>query len=155
MRAVLLVVVLVATSCGLFSDSGPTRDDDGVVVESGTLRAFDLLLGDCFNDPGSGEVEVVLVVPCVEPHDFEVYHVFMLDDGPYPGPAVIEDEWIEGCLAEFEPFVGVSFDVSVLDMSAIFPTRQSWDELDDRVVLCSVTAVDGEPRAGSARGSND
>lgn len=153
-KVLLLLVALTSASCGLVSESAPARDDDGAHVESGTLAAFDLQLGDCFNDPGSGEVEAVGVVPCTEAHDFEVYHVFTLDDGTYPGTEVIQDKWIDGCLAEFEPFVGTSFDVSILDISAIFPTQQSWEELGDRVILCSVTAVDGMPRTGSARSSN-
>jgi hypothetical protein len=153
-KAPLLLVAFASASCGLVPESGPDRNEDGAHVESGTLPAFDLQLGDCFNDPGSGEVEAVTVVPCAEAHDFEVYHVFTLDDGPYPGTEIIQDEWIDGCLAEFEPFVGTSFDASILDISAIFPTEQSWDELGDRVILCSVTAVDEVPRTGSARGSN-
>lgn len=153
-RTSLLVVAFTGISCGLVPDSAPARDESGAHVESGTLAAFDLQLGDCFNDPGSGEVESVIVVPCAESHDFEVYHVFTMDDGPYPGTDVIQAEWIDGCLGEFEPFVGISFDSSILDISAIFPTQQSWEELGDRVILCSVTAVDGAPRTGSARGSN-
>ena len=139
--------------CGLFDSDGPKRDESGQVIESGTVEAFDLQLGDCFNDPGSAEVEQVIVVPCRLEHDFEVYHLFELADGPYPGADVLEDQWIEGCLAEFEPFVGVAFDASELDISAIFPTAQSWEEVDDREILCSVTAVSGVPRTASARAS--
>lgn len=117
------------------------------------MEALDLQLGDCFNDPASAEVETVIVVPCDADHDFEVYHLFELPDGEYPGPEKLEEQWIQGCLPEFEPFVGVSFDESGLDISAIFPTEQSWEDLDDREVLCSVTAVDGSPRRSSARGT--
>lgn len=139
--------------CGLASDDGPARDDSGQVIESGVVEAFDLQLSDCFNDPGSDEVQVVTVLPCSTNHDFEVYHLFQLADGDYPGPDALEDLWIQGCLPEFEPFVGMSFDESELDISAIFPTQQSWDDLGDREVLCSVTAVNGLPRATSAQDS--
>ncbi len=148
-----LVALTSTTGCGLFGD-----DDDA----ARDVEAFDLQIGYCFNSPdesddtaaGQGsEVERVTVVSCSEEHDFEIFHTFELDDGPYPGPAALEELWIQGCLERFEDFVGSGFDESSLDVSAIFPTERSWDELDDREVLCSVTAVDGAPRSGSARGS--
>lgn len=150
-RAVALALVIVG--CGSNTSTGPSRDDDGRVISGGEVEALDLQLGDCFNDPASAEIEKVDVVPCSTDHDFEVYHVFQLPDGEYPGPERLEEQWIQGCLPEFEPFVGASFDESVLDISAIFPTNQSWDDLNDREVLCSVTAVDSVPRSSSAQGS--
>ena len=146
-------LAVAATGCGLLPTGPPSRDATGVVIEGGEAAPFDLRRGDCFNNPGEGEVHTVEVVPCQEPHDFEVYHLFTFDDGPYPGDEAIKNRWINDCLAEFEPFVGSSFDESMLDVSAIFPTPQSWEELGDREVLCSVTAVSGEPRTSSARNS--
>jgi hypothetical protein len=146
------VALMVATgaACGA---PGPARDDRGALIGGGSLLPFELEVGDCFDDPGPGEVETVMVMPCEGEHDFEVYHRFMLPDGSYPGAQAIQDAWIEGCLAEFELFVGTSFDESMLDISGIYPTRESWEGIDDREVLCSVTAVNGQPRAGSAQGS--
>lgn len=133
--------VVVVTGCG--------GNDDGEV------EAIELEVGDCFNETveKSQTVESVMVVSCDEAHDFEVYHAFDLEDGPYPGVEVVEDLWIAGCLDRFEDFVGVSFDASVLEISGIFPTEETWVALGDREVACSVTAVDGEPRTGSAAGA--
>lgn len=117
------------------------------------MEAFDLQLGDCFNAPGTAEVERVTVVGCSDEHQFEIFHTFELEDGPYPGAEQLEDEWIQGCLTRFEAFVGATFDESTLDISAIFPTRESWNELGDREVLCSVTTVDGSSRTSSAEGT--
>ncbi|MEZ5410974.1 MAG: septum formation family protein [Acidimicrobiales bacterium] len=145
------VAVLVALAgCG--SDRGePPRDSTGQVLAPTTVDALDIHLADCFNNPGVESVEEVMVVPCAEPHDFEVFHSFQLADGPYPGDDKVQDEWFKGCLAEFEAFVGTKFDESALDVSAIYPTEQTWNELEDREVLCSVTAIDGTRRTGSAR----
>lgn len=135
-----VAVVVVATGCA--------GGDDG------EIEAIELKVGDCFNEAveESLTVQSVMVVPCEEEHDFEVYHAFDLEDGAYPGVAGIEDLWIAGCLDRFEGFVGLPFDESVLDISAIFPTEETWNGLDDREVVCSVTAVDRAPRAGSAAG---
>lgn len=140
---------MMATSCG----SPVERDESGQVLQATVLDAFDLQVGDCFNDAGTDEVRSVEVVPCASGHDFEVYHQFELEGGSFPGDDVIEQAWVEGCLAEFETFVGVGFDESQLDISAVFPTEASWEQLDDRVILCSVTAVDGSRRSSSAEGS--
>ncbi len=137
------VALAASTACG--SDGGP--------VAATEVEAFDLEIGHCFNAAGSDEVERVELVACTDDHAFEIYHVFRVDDGPYPGPEALEDQWIQGCLARFETFVGSTFDESTLDISAIFPTEESWEQLGDREVLCSVTAVDGSPRTSSARGT--
>ncbi len=128
--------------------------------QPGEVEALELEVGNCFNQPGADDssaagetVLTVMVVECGELHDFEVYHSFDLDEGAFPGAEAVEELWIAGCLAEFENFVGLSFDESELDISAIFPTRETWDDLDDREVLCSVTAVSGEAREGSASGA--
>lgn len=143
------LMTVVSSACA----GSVARDESGQVLEATVLDAFDLQVGDCFNDSGTEEVRNVEVVPCTNGHDFEVYHQFELDNGSFPGTDAIEQAWVEGCLAQFEPFVGVGFDESRLDISAVFPTEASWEQLDDRVILCSVTAVDGSRRSSSAAGS--
>ncbi|MDH3679533.1 MAG: septum formation family protein [Acidimicrobiia bacterium] len=152
----LLATVLAASASCSLTDDGPERDASGALIEPGEVEALDLRLGDCFNGPGAegGEtVLTVMVVPCDQLHEFEVYHAFDLADGDFPGMDVVQNLWISGCLDEFERFVGVPFDESDLDISGIFPTEETWNDLNDREVLCSVTAVSGEPRSGSARGA--
>lgn len=147
-----LVAMLASAGCSL-TDSGPRRDASGALIEAGEVEALDLRVGDCFNGPGADGADTVLtvmVVPCDELHEFEVYHAFDLADGAYPGTDTVQERWIAGCLDEFEGFVGVPFDESELDISGIFPTEETWNDLGDREVLCSVTAVSGEPRTGSA-----
>jgi hypothetical protein len=138
--------------CGSES-SAPERDESGQVMASGQVEALEIQVADCFNDAGLDAVEEVTVVPCTDPHDYEVFHVFELADGAYPGVDAIETSWIDGCLARFEAFVGTTFEASLLDISAIYPTEETWNELGDREVLCSVTAVDGSLRTSSARSS--
>lgn len=149
------MVGFVTLACTFFDQSaelGPERDGSGRVVSPGQIEVLELRVGDCFNNLVRGEVEVVTAVPCTEAHEFEVFHAFDLPDGPSPEPEVMADLWIDGCLAEFEAFVATPFAESVLDISGIFPTEETW-AAGDREVICSVTAVDGEPRTGSARNS--
>lgn len=148
--------VQLMAACAVFDRSvavqGPERDGSGRVVAAGQVEVLALEVGDCFDNPVAGEVELVTAIPCVEPHTFEVFHSFDLADGAYPGAEAMGGLWMDGCLAEFEPFVGSPFADSTLDVSAIYPTEESWGE-GDREVVCSVTSVDGRPRSGSARAS--
>ena len=53
----------------------------------------------------------------------------------------------------FEPFVGMSYEASVYDYMIITPTPESWDEVDDREVLCALTSYDGQATFGSGQGT--
>jgi hypothetical protein len=141
----------VVAGCSLLADE-VERDDEGAVVAPGEVESLDLRVGDCFDDPGADRVTTVDVVPCDHSHDYEVFHIFELEDGAYPGEPAIRQGWTAGCLAEFEDFVGKPFDVSEIEISGIHPTTETWADIDDREVICSVTRVDGEPMTGSARG---
>ncbi len=142
--------VVVLIGCGS-ERAEPPRDSTGQVLAPTAVYALDIHVADCFNSPGAESVEQVTVVPCGEPHDFEAFYSFQLDDGPYPGDDAVQKQWFDGCLAQFESFVGTKFDESALDVSAIYPTERTWNDLKDREVLCSVTAIDGIRRTGTAR----
>jgi hypothetical protein len=113
---------------------------------------FDLEDGDCWDDPEttSDQVNEVEVLPCSEPHDNEIYHVFDLADGDFDATAV-EEGARSGCLDEFDAFVGLPYADSELDVFAIWPTEESWAE-GDREVLCSVYAIDLRKLVGSMEG---
>lgn len=108
--------------------------------------------GDCFDDPPSfGSVTSVDVVDCAEPHDNEVYHVESYPGtGDFPGDEVIRDAAVDACLAAFEGFVGVPYEVSRYDIFALWPSEDSW-ESTDRDIVCAVYDVDGEKLTGSVR----
>ena len=55
------------------------RDSTGAIVSAGNVDAFQMRVGDCFNDGstfGDDSVDSVPGVPCADPHDNEVYAVF-------------------------------------------------------------------------------
>ena len=54
------------------------------VTESGKEDVFAIRVGDCYQEEGSSEIADVPVVPCGEPHDYEVYHSFKMPDGEWP-----------------------------------------------------------------------
>lgn len=155
---------LVESQVGETSDSGAGSEDSAgssvptpssTPVEAEDTSVFTLELGQCFDDEViEGEVREVPIVPCDQPHDNEVYAIFDLEgSGAYPGDDVVQQQAGEGCLAEFEPFVGLDYQSSVLDASFLSPTAQGWVELGDREVVCYIFRLDLQKVTGSLRGT--
>lgn len=149
-----LVLALGLAGCG-----GAVRDDTGEVTEAGQADAFNLVLGDCLDEPSLAadaeegtEVSDVRVVPCSEAHDTEVFALFDLADGDYPGDDAVTVQADEGCYAAFADFVGLSYEESELDYYYLTPTEGSWNELDDREVACLI-ALPGEQVTGTLEAS--
>lgn len=122
-----------------------------VVACSSEGDVFSLEVGACFDDPGDLEqVSEVPVVDCAEPHDNEVYGVFDLPDGDFPGIEAVQDAAVDGCLGErFESYVGTPYPESEIFASALWPTDASWSE-GDREVVCFLFEPD-EKLIGSQR----
>ncbi len=78
-------------------------------------------------------------VPCSEPHESEVYAVLDVDMGEaWPGQDAITTESENQCVQQFEGFVGLTYDQSVLNLFYFSPTEESWTEQSDREVVCIV-----------------
>ena len=135
------------------------RDASGAIIEQGNVDAFTIRLGDCFNNTDSlgtdesGEVSSLPGVPCSEPHDNEVYAVFDVTFGSFPGDEQMADAAFEQCLARFEDFVGTTYDVSTLDITALYPSGQSWKMQNDREVVCAIYDMNGGKLTGSSKDS--
>jgi hypothetical protein len=148
-RIVAVVMLLAVAGCG----GGVERDDSGAIASRQTVPVTGLQEGDCFDLPDSQEVGDIDVVPCGEPHDAEVFHVYDLPDADSrPDAEAIAIANRDACVPAFEGFVGHDFDSSDLDILTFDPSEESWQE-GDRTVLCSVVEVDRSPMTGSARGA--
>lgn len=133
----LIALALVTAACG----SSVAAND----VEVGTCTSQD------FSD-GVGEIESM---DCSEPHLLEVFAVYDLPDGDYPGDAEISQQSGEGCAGDrFEDYVGVPFVDSIFFVTWVPPTEKTWNDADDRTVICFIVTEDGSERSGSVRGIN-
>jgi hypothetical protein len=154
-KLVLPIIGAGAVGYGVFTQVD--RDASGAIVGAGDVDAFDIRLGDCFNDQAlsSEEVEIASVkgVPCSEPHDNEVFALINLTHDKFPGDEAMETIAFDACLERFESFVGRDYDSSSLDIFPIYPTRDGWNELNDREVVCAVYDLDLKKLSGSMRGT--
>lgn len=142
----MLLVALSSLGCG-----GAERGETGEIETAGSVDAFALRVGDCFDDwplsnPRIGDV---LGVPCVEPHDYEVFAVFDLATRQWPGQESVDAAARQGCGERFASSVGVSNAESVLAITRLSPTERSWDELGDREVVCAAFRARRQKLTGS------
>ena len=137
-----LLVVLLATACG------------------GGKSVFSLEVGDCFDDSPSQAAELSEVdeIPCSESHDNEVYAVGdhpASSDAPYPGGDALDDYSTGYCLSEFDNYVGIDYQDSRLDLAYFSPTRDGWEDDDDREVACFLYDLNLAKLTGSMKGSRE
>jgi hypothetical protein len=143
---------------GIAGEDHSTRDDSGAIVEGGEVGAFRIRVGDCLAAIAFGApIESVDAVPCSEPHSSEVYGAFNIltpEDAAFPGTDSINAQADDGCYSRFAGFVGFPYERSVYDISSITPTKDSWEQLHDREVLCLVVMTDNSLMTGSAKDTN-
>lgn len=105
-------------------------------------------VGDCIRDPITGATSVTLV-DCAKPHAGEVYAIFMLPEGPFPGNDSVAGykkqcgEVARTILSAEEAANDPSLTTKVRS-----PDEKSW-AMGDRSVTC-IAATD-QPRTGSIR----
>lgn len=120
-----------------------------------------LEVGACFDDlteaplVSFGIGRPVGVVPCSQPHRYELFAVINLadtPDEPWPGPADADERADLACLAVFPDFVGTPWAESSLDYLHLPPTPRGWDE-GQRDARCAVFDLGLEELVGSVADS--
>ena len=130
------------------------RNDSGEIVSAGSVGAFEVQVGDCFDDEAfeSDEISEVPAVPCSQEHDNEVYAAFDLT-GEWPGDERVAELADEGCLERFAGAIGKTYEDSEIAMTTMYPSQGSWKNRDDREVLCVGYHMELEKLTGSIIGS--
>jgi len=128
------------------------RDGTGAIVGEGSVDAFKVRVGDCFDDTNSlEEISSLPGVPCSDPHDNEAFAVFDISVASYPGEDAMGELANESCVQRFEAFVGKDYESSSLDVFTMYPSTDSWTQ-DDREVVCAVYDMNAAKLVGSAKG---
>lgn len=148
--------IYIAVALGFFiygATSEVDRDGSGAIIGEGNVNAFQVRVGDCFDDSRSfsDEISSLPGVPCSEPHDNEAYAVIDLTIATYPEGEGMETLAFESCMERFNSFVGQEYDSSSLDILTMYPSAESWKQ-DDREVVCAVYDIDAQKLVGSAKG---
>lgn len=143
-----LWTLLIATIVAVALLTGAERDAQGRVTDSGSESVFDLRTGDCMNDLAETAVELsVDVTPCGGPHDAEVVSEFSLTESTWPGLPFVARQAERRCPQEVESASAGAPRPDEIETFYFHPTEESWDQNNDRAVLC--LAIFPSPRRGA------
>lgn len=124
------------------------------LVACGQQSVFSLPVGTCFDDQADGEISSVPEVDCSEPHDNEVFALIeYTETDAYPGADQMSAISEELCITQFEGYVGSDYQSSALRVFPIFPTEESWNEDEDREIICALYNADLSKLTGSMEGA--
>ena len=132
-------------------NSSAKRDPGGTINQGGDISATALKVGDCVNNlKDSTDVLSLPGVPCTQPHEGEVFAVFDLPAGDYPGQDAVDKQVSEQCNTRLSAYSPSAADDPAVGLFSVYPLRQNW-ERGDREVVCIATATSGTT-TGSIKG---
>jgi len=144
-----LTVATIAAAAAVLSGCSLLGNLDNVTggdTTTGDDDVFSIKVEECFNDetPEDETVSAVEKVDCAEPQIWEAYKSIIIEegDGTYPGEDVVTAKSETDCKAAFADYVGIDYDSSTLYLSFYYPTQETWDQINDREILCIVTTTD-------------
>lgn len=149
LSAVWLLIIILIVAAAVSTDT--ERDSTtGEVVESGSVSIYNLQPGDCVSNVEEGRLVVTLpVVPCAELHSAEVFAVFDLPAGPFPGDTAIAGQSEQGCFDRLGGYSSEAFNDPATEVFYYSPSSDLWSR-GDREVICLVSSP--SPTTGSIRG---
>ncbi len=155
-RALRLSFALIASSAVLGGCSLFGSDHKGTTSES----VFSVVPGQCFQAPTKVQAELSSLerIDCSQPHLREAYAVIPYSApagataSGYPGGDVLSTFAKGACAQRYRGYVGVDYLDSKLFFTYLFPSARSWEQDDDRKIICFVTTTGAELTA-SVKGS--
>ena len=132
------------------------------------VSVFAVKPGECFSAPTTVKVQVskLTTIPCTKAHTQEAYAVVpyksanspvTITAGPslgssYPGDDVLTTFAQGACAQRYAGYVGVDYLDSSLFFTYLLPSARSWEQAQDRNVVCFVTTT-GAQLTASVRNS--
>jgi hypothetical protein len=135
---------VVAGVIGAFASSGNSGTPIASTSDSADVKVQQLAPGQCLNGlEESSTIRNLPVVPCTQPHEGEVFAVFELPDGDYPGDQDVAKKAEDGCVDRLETHAPKAADDPNLEIYFLHPTRSSW-RLGDQGVTCVAMSGTGK-----------
>ena len=134
-----------------------------VVVVAGAVNATfgpkspgDLVVGDCFDEPGNtGVITEVPHHPCSQAHTAEVFAIvtYAGGQGGYPTDAEFQAFAMAQCGPAFDSYTGGGGGLAAtVDLAYLSPTTTGWSN-GDRTIVCYLVAPAGQTLIQSLRSS--
>jgi hypothetical protein len=133
-RAWALPALLVLVGGGVLAGCG---DDDVPTAD----------VGDCVEESelSGGSIDEISTVDCDDAHHAELIAKFDLEGGDdFPGADAVGTDAQDGCASRFEDYVGIDYGSSKYFLSNVTPSESTWEQADDREVLCFAYDPEGD-----------
>jgi hypothetical protein len=131
-----------------------SRSSSGEITRGGDLTATDLRPGDCFDlkDPNVEEIDDVTALPCTAEHEYEMFWIGPMPEGPFPTEDAMEAFMVENCDPAFTAYIGKAYADSELEVFWLVPVEAGWRD-GDRSIACAVYHPRIHRLTGSLKGS--
>ncbi len=136
------------------------EDTNPLDIRGEILNEYHLSVGECFNRvealQAGRRLTITARVDCAEPHFAQVYYFFEIDaphPAIYPGDEAMRDFALQSCYAQFEAFVGSSYELSIYEIGVFTPNRTNFEHATARYrgVHCWLYHVHEDPLSGDAK----
>ena len=136
-----ILVIVVAVTFAILTDSGNDSTNSASGNADPTIAVTLLKPGNCVNGiQTSGSIADLPIVSCADPHEGEVYAVFTLPDGAWPGVTTVQKQAEKRCQDELETFAPNAADT--VEVFYLHPVQRTWPR--DRGVTCLATDSRGK-----------
>lgn len=141
--AVAAGAVLIVSAGALAMLARPPTSESSASRMPGTtpIRLDNVRAGDCFNEPQTTQIDALPELSCDGAHDDQVFYVFKMKSGAYPGDDQVTDDAMTTCQEQFDSRLAGSVSI-VIQVDFIGPNRSTWDS-GDRTVWCYLYSSDG------------
>jgi hypothetical protein len=126
-----------------------------ILFAIGQKASLQVAVGDCFSLDRMVSIEQISTIPCVLPHDVEVYAVLTEPSPPgtpYPGSPIVHQRLRAECEQLYEGYVGVPFSMSAPTAINTFAPEESYWRLNIRTEFCALRDWRERQLVGSRRG---
>jgi hypothetical protein len=135
--ALVTVVAIIAVAV-----NSAARDSSGTIAAPGDVSATELRVGDCLNGLENGSFTSLPAVPCASAHEGEVFAVFDLPAGPYPGESEVDSQAQDQCNLRIDVYSPSAVSDSNVGLFVVTPNAGTWPT-GDREVVCIASAESG------------
>jgi hypothetical protein len=123
----------------------PQHADHPISVPMETVK-----VGDCFNFSSGDTFDSLPELPCGQPHHSEVFYLYSMNAGTYPGDDQVQASATERCGRQLTSYAKQE-DIGLLSADGFAPDSGSW-HAGDRTVICFLYRDDEAKLASSERG---
>ena len=132
-------------------DAHQAQRSSATVVGARQENASQLRVGQCVAVPTTdtgANGSTVMVVPCSQPHDGQVFAAARSSDTSFPGSAALTEQALDDCSMRVSAFLGT--ERTLLQLMAFTPQSQGWaagDRTEHCVLVDRAQSVTGDIRS--------